>query len=109
MAAPRTAGVRSPSRPPAQRIRWDRVARIALLGVLAFVLFLYIGPTRNWVSAYGEAADRREQVAELRDRNEGLRARERELRQPSALEREARRLGMVKAGEKAYVIEGLPR
>jgi hypothetical protein len=30
------------------------------------------------------------------------------LRDPRALEREARRLGMVRQGERAYVIEGLP-
>ena len=91
------------------RIRWDRVGRIALLCVLAFVLYLYIGPARTWVATYGEAKERRAQVAELRERNSELRARQRELRRPSALEREARRLGMVKAGERAYVVEGLPK
>ena len=34
-----------------------------------------------------------------------LKARRRELRDAAALEREARRLGMVKAGEKAFVVE----
>jgi len=94
---------------PMTRIRWDRVARIALLCVLAFVLFLYIGPTRTWITTYGEAKERRAQVAELRERKRELRRREAELRRPSALEREARRLGMVKAGERAYVVEGLPK
>ena len=32
------------------RIRWDRLARVALLFVAAFVLYLYIGPTRAWVT-----------------------------------------------------------
>jgi hypothetical protein len=32
----------------------------------------------------------------------------RSLRDPGALEREARRLGMVRAGERSYVIENLP-
>jgi len=91
------------------RIRWDRIGRIALLCVLAFVLYLYIGPLRSWVTTYGEAKDRRAQVAELRERNLELRARERRLKRASALEREARRLGMVKAGERAYVVEGLPK
>ena len=94
---------------PITRIRWDRVGRIALLCVLAFVLYLYIGPTRTWISTYGEAKERRAQVAELREQNLALRRREAELRRPSALEREARRLGMVKAGERAYVVEGLPK
>ena len=104
-----TATVRSPARRPPAGIRWDRVGRVALLCVLAFVLYLYIGPARSWVSTYGEAKERRAQVAELRDRNLELRARQRELRRPAALEREARRLGMVKAGERAYVVEGLPK
>lgn len=91
------------------RIRWDRVGRIALLCVLAFVLYLYIGPARTWVSTWGEAKERRAQVAELRTENARLRVRQRELRQDAQLEREARELGMVKAGEKVYAIEGLPK
>ena len=103
MAAP------SPARRPPAGIRWDRVGRVALLGVLAFVLYLYVGPTRTWVATYGEAKERRVQVTELQARNRELRAHARRLRRPTALEREARQLGMVKAGERAYVVEGLPR
>ncbi len=107
MAAARSVARRTPSLPA--RIRWDRIGRIVLLCVLAFVLYLYIGPAHSWITTYGEAKERRAQVAELRERNEELRARERRLRRPSALEREARRIGMVKAGERAYVVEGLPK
>lgn len=118
MAAARTARpARAHRRVPAPtarriagpRIRWERVGRIALLCVLALVLYLYIGPARNWVTTYGEAKDARAAVAALKDRNDALRGRQRELQRPSALEREARKLGMVRAGERAYVIEGLPR
>jgi cell division protein FtsB len=90
------------------RIRWDRLGRWALIGVFAFVLYLYIGPAARWVTTYHQAKQKRAEVAALHAENRKLRAQERELRQPSALEREARSLGMVKAGEKAYVIEGLP-
>ena len=89
-------------------IRWDRIARVALLCVLAFVVYLYIGPTINWISTYQEAGKRRAEVAQLRAENERLRTRRDELRKPATLEREARRLGMVRGGEKAFVIEGLP-
>ncbi len=41
------------------RIHWDRVARWALLGVLVLIVYLYIGPTRAWISAYAEAGDKR--------------------------------------------------
>ena len=39
----------------ATRIRWDRLGRWALLFVLVLVLYLYIGPTKNWVSTWREA------------------------------------------------------
>ena len=91
------------------RIRWDRLGRWALIVVLAFVVYLYIGPAANWVSTYREAGRKRAEVAALKAENRRLLERRRELRDAAALEREARRLGMVKAGEKSYVIEGLPR
>jgi len=90
------------------RIRWDRVGRWALIAVLGFVLYLYIGPAASWVSAYQEAKRKRSEVAALRAENERLRERRRDLKDPASLEREARRLGMVRAGEKSYVIQDLP-
>jgi cell division protein FtsB len=89
------------------RIRWDRVGRRALIGVFALVLYLYIGPAVRWVQTYREAGRQRAQVAELRTENARLRERRDALKQPGALEREARALGMVKAGERAYIIQGL--
>jgi cell division protein FtsB len=91
------------------RIRWDRLGRWALIAVLGVVVYLYIGPAATWVSTYQEAGRKRAEVAALKEENRRLRERRRELRDPEALEREARRLGMVRAGEKSYVIEGLPR
>ena len=88
----------------ASRIRWDRVGRWALICVFAFVLYLYIGPARTWVTTYAEAKRKRDDVAQVRAENERLRARRSELEQAGAVELEARRLGMVKAGEKLYVI-----
>jgi cell division protein FtsB len=89
------------------RIRWDRLGRWALIGVFALVLYLYIGPALSWISTYREAGRQRGQVAELRVENQRLRERKAALTSPGALEREARRLGMVKKGERAYIIEGI--
>ena len=91
------------------RIRWDRLGRWALIGVFALVLYLYIGPAVSWVKTYREAGRQRAAVAELRAENAKLRERKRALTEMGALEREARKLGMVKAGEKEYVVRGLPR
>jgi cell division protein FtsB len=93
----------------AARIRWDRVGRWALICVFALIVYLDVGPSRTWLATNAEAKRQREAVAELRAENERLRAAKRHLQGADALEREARELGMVKAGERAYVIEGLPR
>jgi len=90
-------------------IRWDRVGRIALLLVLLGVIALYINPARAYLAARGEAEQRRAEVAELQRENERLRARKAQLRDRRQLEREARRLGMVRPGERAYVVGGLGR
>jgi cell division protein FtsB len=87
------------------RIRWDRVGRWALICVFAFVIYLYIGPARTWVTTYAEAERKRDDVASLRQQNERLRERKQRLARSGAVEIEARKLGMVKAGEKLYVVE----
>jgi cell division protein FtsB len=90
------------------RIRWDRLGRWALIGVFGLVLYLYVGPLLTWIGTYREAGRQRAEVAALRAENVRLRAQKRALKAPGALEREARQLGMVKAGERAYVVQGLP-
>ena len=90
-------------------IRWDRVGRVALLVVLVGVLALYINPARSYFTTWHESKSRGAEVAALEKENERLRARRDELRNPAALEREARELGMVRPGERAYVVEGLGR
>jgi cell division protein FtsB len=89
-------------------IRWDRLGRIALLFVAVLVLYLYIGPTRSWVTTYKQSKQRKAEVAALKRENAHLTARRDQLRKASTLETEARSLGMVRGGEKAYVISGLP-
>ena len=56
-----------------------------------------------------QAAGARADVQRLERENKRLRARRTALRDPVALEREARRLGMVRPGEKPFVVSGLPK
>jgi cell division protein FtsB len=93
----------------ARGIRWDRVSRVALLVVLLGILALYVGPARSYWATVQEAKHRRGEVSELKRENAKLRARRAALRSTSALEREARRLGMVRPGERAYSIKHLPK
>ena len=91
------------------RIRWDRVGRVALLLVLALILWLYVNPLRAWWSTWHESRAREAALGALRTENASLRARRDELRDPRTLEREARARGMVAKDERAYVVRGLPR
>ena len=105
-ARPRLIGAHHPG---TRGIRWDRVSRVALLVVLLGMLFLYVGPARSYWSTVQEAKHRRAEVTRLKHENTRLRARRDALRNPAALEREARRLGMVRPGEKSYVVKHLPK
>jgi cell division protein FtsB len=89
-------------------IRWDRLGRVALLGTLLMILFAYASPARQWIKQSGTAGHQKQQLGELNNENRELKQRLRALRDPRALEREARRLGMVRVGERSYVIENLP-
>jgi len=89
-------------------IRWDRVGRVGLLIVLVGLLALYVGPARSYWSTLQEAEVRRAEVEALRKENRELRARRAALSRQSTLEREARRLGMVRPGDRSFSVEGLP-
>jgi cell division protein FtsB len=89
-------------------IRWDRLGRVALLVVLLGVVALYVGPSISFFHTYKEAEARRGEVRALQAENAKLRARKRSLKSSATLEREARRLGLVKPGEKPFVVKGLP-
>ena len=93
----------------APRVRWDRVGRLALLFVGVLLIYLYINPLRTYVATWQEARTKRAEVAQLQREHSELVKRARALRSPGSIEVEARRLGMVKADERAYVIRGLDR
>src|SRR5215207_7872133 len=91
---------RSAPRPTARprrggRIRWDRLGRIALLAMLGVILLLYVSPTKHWIEQSGTRSAQKRELDQLTAEN-------------ATLEQEARRLGMVKRGERSYVIENPP-
>ena len=90
-------------------IRWDRVGRIALLATLLVILGLYVSPARHWLQQSRTSGEQKRELQALKDENSALKKRVHALKDPGALEREARRLGMVRQGERPYVVQGLPR
>ena len=91
------------------RIRWDRVGRVALLLVLVLIVYLYVGPVRSWWSTWQDSKAKQAQVTRLERENAALRVRRAALRTPQALEREARKMGMVRPDERPFVVKGLPK
>jgi cell division protein FtsB len=89
------------------RIRWDRLGRIALVLVLFLVLVSYLNPMVNLLQAWQGSKSSDAQLAQLKQERLELTQQLREVSSPAALEREARRLGMVQPGEHAYIVHGL--
>jgi len=89
-------------------IRWDRLGRVALLITLIVIVFSYLSPARHWLQQSGTAKRQKQALSQLTTDKKRLQRRLKALRDPGALEREARHLGMVRVGERAYVIENLP-
>jgi cell division protein FtsB len=90
-------------------IRWDRLGRVALLAVLAAILLMYVSPAKHWWEQSRTAASQSAELQELEAEHSELKARAQQLQNPDTLELEARRLGMVEQGERAYVIENPPK
>ena len=89
-------------------IRWDRLGRVALLVTLVVIVLSYLSPARHWLQQSGTAGRQKQELSQLNAQKAKLQRRLKALRDPGALEREARHLGMVRVGERSYVIENLP-
>jgi len=114
MAATVTARTHRPSQrrvvraQRAGRIRWDRVGRIALLAVLGVIVLLYVSPAKHWLEQSSTRDAQQEELSRLNAEKASLQRKVRAFSDTSSLEREARRLGMIKRGERAYVIVNPP-
>jgi cell division protein FtsB len=99
-----TAQRRPRARPRSSGVRWDKISRLALLGTLGVILLLYLSPAKHWFEQSATARDQKQQLRDLSQENKRLKSRVQTLKDPAALEAEARRLGMVREGERSYVI-----
>jgi cell division protein FtsB len=92
-----------------RRVRWDRVARVGLLVVLAVVVALYVKQGVSLLSTHSQAVQQEALVKRLARANAVLRREQRSLNDPAVIEQDARALGMVNPGERPYVVTGLPK
>ena len=101
-----SAYARAAARP---NIRWDRLGRVFLLAVLAVIVLMYVSPLTRWVTQKNTAKEDTAELRQLENTNAQLKAKLSALKSPEAIELRARQLGMVKQGERSFVIEDLSR
>jgi cell division protein FtsB len=80
---------------------------VALLVVLAVVAGLYVQHALAYLAARGQWGRQGAIVRQLERSNAALRRQERALQDPAQILLQARQLGMVRPGERAYVIPGV--
>lgn len=110
-----TATAAKKRRAPAREVQKRRATRsrrrlrlvwaVALVGI---AVYLYYRPLASYLETRGELATRQAEVAALEATREQL---ERRLVASTSLEaaqREARRMGWVRPGERLYVVKGIP-
>ena len=78
------------------------------LGVLALVGLLYVQPLRTYLETRDTVAKRAAEVRTLTAERERLERRLAAQTSTAALLREARRLALVKPGERLYIVKGIP-
>jgi cell division protein FtsB len=108
---PRTPPRRKPrviSRAPKLRVRWERVGRFGLLFVLTVVVGLYVQHTLSYFRTHAQAVAQQAIVDQLARQNAQLSRQQKSLNDPATIVHDARALGMVRPGERPYVITGMP-
>src|SRR3954462_13779391 len=90
---------------PRSSIQWQKVGRLALLSTLFVIVLLYIRPVAHWLEQRSTAAHSEADLRYLQREHDRLEAR---LRGPSGTRgggRQARKMGMVRRGERPYVFQ----
>jgi cell division protein FtsB len=89
-------------------VRWDRLGRVAMLGVLVILACLYLSAGVHLLSTWREARGVRAKVTAMEREHELLQRQHESLGKPGTIEAQARRLGMMKHGEQPYIVSNLP-
>jgi cell division protein FtsB len=84
-----------------------RTTRLLAVGALALVAFLYWKPLHSYTRTKAELDGRRAQVHALRVEQQHLQKRIATAGTEPALVRQARLLGLVKPGERLFIVRGI--
>jgi cell division protein FtsB len=79
-----------------------------MLFVAAALLYLYLSAGIHMLSTWSQSRHDSATVAAMERENVVLKRQHEVLGRRGTLEEEARQLGMIKPGEKSYIVSGLP-
>ena len=87
--------------------RTTLLLRWSLLATGVLVAFLYYRPLASYVETRASVEQRAAEVRNLREEKTRLEARLADSTTVAALAREARRMGLVRPGERLYIVKGV--
>jgi cell division protein FtsB len=93
-----------PNRPVRRRLRARRWLALAAIGLIGL---LYYKPIRSYLGTRAELEGRSAEVRKLRAQKTTLTRRAAKVESGDELLRQARRLGLVKPGERLFIVKGI--
>jgi hypothetical protein len=92
-----------------RRPRSLRIGRLLGLAVICAIAFAYVQPIRAYLEAKDEVGKRRAERSALLRQQGTLRHRLELAETDEFIEREARRVGLVRPGEQLYIVKGVQK
>jgi cell division protein FtsB len=84
-----------------------RSMRWLILGVAVLIGFLYYRPLSTYLETKQELERRTNELHELKEDRTALERRLAGAEEPTSVERQARRLGLVRPGERLFIVTGV--
>jgi cell division protein FtsB len=84
-----------------------RSMRWVILGTAVLIGFLYYRPLSAYLETKRELERRTAELRELEDDRTALERRLAGAKEPASVERQARRLGLVRPGERLFIVTGV--
>jgi cell division protein FtsB len=105
----RPPGVREDGKPRRRRRRRFRLGRVLALCAIVLLALLYYRPVHAWFETRDAVDARRAEVRALEAKHAALEKRLANTQSGTDLVRAARRLGLVKPGERLFIVRGIPQ
>jgi cell division protein FtsB len=90
-----------------RRLRSSVALRGVAVGALLLIAFFYYRPLQSYLGAKHELAQRQSEVDALAAKNRALKHRLAASGTTDELVREARRLGLIRPGERLFIVKGI--